>query len=258
MSKALLIALLAAVGCGKPSVDANTLRVGASPVPHAVILEQVKPVLREQGIDLQIVEMTDYVQPNLALVDGDLEANFFQHEAYLAEFERQKHAGLVVAGKVHIEPLGLYSRSVKTLAALGDGATIAIPNDTVNTARALALLQIAKLIEVAPVPSPTPRDITANPKKLVIRELEAAQLPRVLEDLDAAVINTNYALEAKLNPLTDALVREDGGSRYANAIVVRPQLAGDRRIKALVAALQTPAVRAFIEKRFQGAVIPAF
>lgn len=183
------------------AVAAETIRVGATPVPHAQVLEIVKPILAKQGIELVIVEFTDYVRPNLALNDGDLDANYFQHIPYLEDFNASHHLDLTYIAKVHIEPIGAYSKTLKSLDELKDGAVIAIPNDSVNGGRALLLLQEQGLIELDPAAgiNATVFDIIKNPKKLKIVELEAPQLPRVLPDVAMAIINTNFALEAGLN-----------------------------------------------------------
>ncbi|WP_034384186.1 MetQ/NlpA family ABC transporter substrate-binding protein [Deinococcus sp. YIM 77859] len=240
--------------------SAGTLRVGATPVPHAEILNFVKPTLAKQGVTLEIREFSDYVQPNLALADGSIDVNFFQHLPYLNEFQKNRPLGLVPGAKVHVEPIGLYSRRVKSLKELRSGATIAIPNDPSNSGRALKLLERAGLIRLKPGVgvTATVRDITTNLKRLRFRELEAAQLPRALADVDAAVINTNYALEAGLNPLKDALVLEDKRSPYANLLVAKPATLKNPDYLKLVKALQSPEVKAFLLKKYGGAVVPAF
>ena len=240
--------------------SAGTLRVGATPVPHAELLEFVKPTLAKQGVNLVIREFTDYVQPNLALADGSIDVNFFQHLPYLQEFQKNRPLGLVAGAKVHVEPIGLYSRRVKSLREVRSGATIALPNDPSNSGRALKLLERAGLIRLKPCVGvqATVRDITANIKRLRFRELEAAQLPRALADVDAAIINTNYALEAGLNPLKDALILEDRRSPYANLLVAKPATLKNPDYLKLVRALQSPEVRAFIQKKYGGAVVPAF
>lgn len=254
---ALMLGLLATTGCRRAQVPADTLRVGATPVPHALILEQVKPVLAAQGIRLEIVELTDYLQPNLALSEGELEANFFQHGPYLAQFNADRGTRLVSAGKVHLEPLGVYSRRHPSLEVLPVRATVAVPNDPTNASRALRLLEKAGLLKLRPgVDAPTLLDVVENPRQLQLRELESAQLPRSLPDVDAAVINTNYALEAGLDPMGEALTREGGESPYANLLVTRPELIDDPRIRALVEALQSERTRAFITERFGGSILP--
>ncbi|UQN09329.1 MetQ/NlpA family ABC transporter substrate-binding protein [Deinococcus sp. QL22] len=242
------------------SALAGTLRVGASPVPHAELLDFIKPTLAKQGLTLVVREFSDYVQPNLALADGSIDVNFFQHLPYLSAFQKDRPLGLVAGAKVHVEPIGVYSRRVKSLRDLKSGATIAIPNDPSNSGRALKLLERAGLIRLkAGVGvNATPLDITTNVKRLRFRELEAAQLPRALGDVDAAVINTNYALDAGLNPLKDALLLEDKRSPYANLLAVKPATLKSSGYLKLVKALQSPEVRAFILKKYGGAVVPAF
>lgn len=265
---------LALAGCGdsgKPAASSDsaapaagaktTLKVGATPVPHAEILEIIKPLLAKQNIDLQIVEFSDYVQPNLALNDKELDANFFQHEPYLDNFiSEHKELKLKNAGGVHIEPMGIYSKKIKELTALPDGASIAIPNDPTNGGRSLLLLEKAgllKLREGAGVKA-TVQDIADNPKNLKFQEVEAAQVPRTLDDVDAAVINTNFAMQVNLVPTKDALFMEDKTSPYVNIVAVRE---GDEKrpeIEALMKALTSKEVKDFIDSKYKGAIVPAF
>ena len=265
---ALGIMLLAFAGCGsneqqggdKDSAGKTVLKVGATPVPHAEILEQVKGDLAKEGIDLQIKEFNDYVQPNLALNDKELDANFFQHTPYLDNFNKEHNMQLVNAGGIHIEPMGVYSHKVKKLADIKDGAQIAIPNDPTNGGRALLLLQKAQLIKLkdgAGVTA-TVQDIVDNPKNIKITEIEAAQLPRSLDDVDAAVINTNFAVQANLVPTKDALIIEDSSSPYVNIVVVRKGDENRPEIKKLVAALQSEKIKKFIQEKYKGAIVPAF
>lgn len=243
-----------------PAPEQTVLKVGATPIPHAELLEFVKPILEKENIKLEIVPFQDYVQPNTALADKELDANFFQHQPYLDNFNQERGLDLVSAGKVHVEPLGLYSKKVKSVDAIANGASIAIPNDPTNAARALLLLQqngIIKLKDGAGI-SATERDIAENPKKLKFQLVEAAQLPRVLEDVDCAVINTNYALPAGLNPVKDALIIEDKNSPYANIVTVRKGDENRPEIVKLVQALNSPEVKKFIEDKYQGAIVPAF
>ncbi|MCD0163541.1 MetQ/NlpA family ABC transporter substrate-binding protein [Deinococcus sp. 6YEL10] len=251
----ILSALLAAT-----TATAGTLRVGASPVPHADILNFVKPILAKQGVTLVIREFNDYVQPNVALADGSIDVNFFQHTPYLTAFQKDRPLGLVAGAAVHVEPMGLYSRRVKALRDLKTGATIALPNDPSNSGRALKLLERAGLIRLkaGAGTAATTLDITSNVKRLKFRELDAAQLPRVLADVDAAIINTNYALDAGLNPLGDALTLEGSSSPYANRLVVQPATLKNPDYLKLVAALRSPATRTFILNTYKGAVVPAF
>lgn len=237
----------------------TTIKVGVSPVPHEQIVNAVKDQLAKKGINVEIVEFTDYVQPNLALNDKSLDANFFQHKPYLDEFCKSRGLKLASVGAVHLEPMSVFSNKYKSLAELPDGASIAIPNDPTNGGRALLVLQSAGLIKLrdgAPVTA-TPQDIAENPHNLKFSELEAPQLPRSLADVDAAVININFALEAKLNP-KDAIYTESKDSPYANIVAVR---AGDENrpeIQELMKALTSPESKKFIEDTYKGAVIPAF
>ena len=269
-----LVLTLALAGCGdnaKPAANSGsnapaagaktTLKVGATPVPHAEILEIVKPLLAQQNIDLQIVEFSDYVQPNLALNDKELDANFFQHEPYLDNFvSEHKEVKLKNAGGIHIEPMGIYSKKIKQLDALPDGASIAIPNDPTNGGRSLLLLEKAGLLKLkdgAGVKA-TVQDIASNPKNLKFQEVEAAQVPRTLDDVDAAVINTNFAMQVNLVPTKDALFMEDKTSPYVNIVAVRE---GDEKrpeIEALLKALKSKEVKDFIESKYKGAIVPAF
>lgn len=262
LSVALAAGLAVAAGRAPTAAAAarTVLKVGATAVPHAEILNFVKPLLATEGIDLQIIEFQDYVQPNLALADGELDANYFQHIPYLETFSKDHHLDLTYIAKIHIEPMGVYSRKIKDLKQLRDGAQIGIPNDPTNGGRALLLLQAAGLIKLRAGAgiSATPFDIASNPKHLVIRELEAAQLPRALPDLDAAVINTNYALQAGLVPTKDALVIENAQSPYVNVLAVRTRDKNNPALLKLAAALQRPEVRQFILEKYKGAVVPVF
>ena len=236
------------------------LKVGATPVPHAELLEFVKPLLKEQGIALEIVEFTDYVNPNMALDSKELDANFFQHVPYMESFAKERGIQLISVGNIHVEPLGLYSKKIKSINELQDKAVIAIPNDPTNEGRALILLDTAGVIKlrVDAGLEATEKDIVENPKNLVFKPIDAAQLPRTLEDVDASIINTNYALEAGLNPVKDSLLIEGSDSPYANIVTARPDNQNDETIKKLVEVLQTPAVKAFIEETYKGAVVTAF
>ncbi|ABY93057.1 MetQ/NlpA family ABC transporter substrate-binding protein [Thermoanaerobacter sp. CM-CNRG TB177] len=241
-------------------VSKTTIKVGATPVPHAQILNVVKPLLEKEGITLEIVEFTDYVQPNLKLAEKELDANYFQHIPYLEDFSKEHNLDLTYIAKVHIEPMGIYSQKIKNLSELKEGATIAIPNDATNGGRALLLLQSAGVIKLKPDAGikATVNDIVENPKKIKISELEAATLPRVLSDVDAAVINTNYALEAGLIPTKDALFIESANSPYVNVLVVRKGDESRPELKKLAEALNSPEVKKFIEETYKGAVVPAF
>lgn len=266
-----LAAALFMTGCGgggepaktedKPAASSEvTLKIGATPVPHSEILAEIKPDLKEQGITLEIVEFNDYVQPNIALNDKELDANFFQHEPYLNDFVKEhKDVKLKNAGGVHIEPMGIYSKKIKDLKELADGATVSIPNDPTNGGRSLLLLQKAGLLKLKDGVNETAtvQDIAENPKNLVIQEVEAAQLPRTLEDVDISIINTNFAMNADLNPMKDALFIEDKTSPYVNIIAVRED-ENREEIQKLVKALQSDKVKNFIEDKYKGAIVPAF
>ncbi len=236
------------------------LVVGATPVPHAEILNFIKPLLEEKGIELEVKEFTDYVTPNTALDEKQLDANFFQHVPYLEDFEKEKGIDLVALVKVHVEPIGAYSQKIKSIDDIKEGALIAIPNDATNEGRALLLIQKQGLITLqdAEALTQTPKDIVDNPKKLQFKELEAAQLPRVLQDVDLAIINTNFALEAGLNPLKNAIFIEDKDSPYANVLVVRPDNENDPAIQELATILNSDEVKQFIEDTYKGAIVPAF
>ena len=249
-------------GLAALTANAQVLRIAASPVPHAEILEFVKPRLKAQGVDLQISVFTDYIQPNLQVEEKHLDANFFQHRPYLESFNREHGTHLVEIpnSKVHVEPFGAYSKKIKSIAMLREGAIVAVPNDPSNSGRALVLLQKQGLIKLRDPSNilATARDIVFNPKKLKVRELEAATLPRVLDDVDLALINTNYALEAGLDPTRNALFIEGADSPYANFVVARADNASSPAIRKLVQALHSPDVREFIKKKYRGAVVPAF
>ena len=254
-----LLAAVAAVAAFSAHA-AETLTVAATPVPHAEILEFVKPVLAKEGVDLKVKVFTDYVQPNVQVAEKRLDANFFQHQPYLDEFNKAKGTHLVSVAGVHLEPLGAYSSKLKKLDELPSGATVVIPNDATNGGRALLLLDKAGVIKLKDNKNilSTVKDITGNDKGLKFRELEAATIPRVLTQVDLALINTNYALEAKLNPETDALVIEGSDSPYVNILVARDDNKDSDAVKKLVAALHTPEVKKFIEEKYKGAVKPAF
>lgn len=260
--KLTLVAVLAAFALTGAVAGAQSapIKVGATPIPHAEILEFIKPLLAAEGVELQVIEFTDYVRPNLALSDGELDANYFQHIPYLETFSADHRLDLAVLVKVHIEPMGLYSQRVRNLDDLRNGAVIAIPNDPTNGGRALLLLQQAGLITLRQGVGlqATPLDIVNNPKRLQFRELEAAMLPRVLSDVDAAIINTNYALEAGLDPLNDSLVIEGQESPYANVVAVRTRDLDNPQLKKLAEVITRPEVREFIVNKYGGAVVPVF
>lgn len=247
---------------GGSTADASApLRVGVSPVPHAEILQFVDDQLAaDAGIDLELVEFTDYVQPNVALDDESLDANYFQHEPYLAEQELAAGYDFAAVTSVHLEPLGLYSDRLSSVEELADGAQVAIPNDPTNAARALQLLEKEGLITLADTgdASATVLDVEDSPRNLDLVEIEAAQLPRSLPDVDAAVINGNYAIEADLSPAEDALATESpDGNPYANLLVVRTGDESDARIATLAELLASDEVAEFIQETYDGTVIPA-
>ena len=237
--------------------------VGASPAPHAEILAAAEPVLNEAGYTLKIVEYTDYVQPNLALEAGELDANYFQHGPYLEQFNEEQGTDLVSAGTIHYEPFGIYAGKTASLEELADGATVAVPNDTTNEARALLLLEaqgLLKLKEGAGLDA-TRNDIEENPKNLEILEVEAAQIPLSLQDVDIAVINGNYAIDAGLK-VSDALAVEASDSEaavtYGNVVAVKNGDENSDKTKALVEALKSDTVKEFIDETYAGAVVPMF
>ncbi len=257
-----LCSIFASAGCSKgTAADSEVLTIAASPEPHKALLELVVSELEKQNITVKITEFTDYVTPNEAVENGEQFANFFQHTPYMETFNKDHGYHLVSAGAVHIEPLALYSGKYTEVAELPQGASIAIPNDPTNEARALLLLQSSGLIalrEGAGITA-TPIDIIDNPHNFTFVELEAATLPRVLADVDAAIINGNYAIPAGLSAVKDGLLIEGGDSPYANIISVKAGNENDPRIKALVKVLQSDAVRKYIEEKYKnGEVVPAF
>ncbi|MCB8817931.1 MetQ/NlpA family ABC transporter substrate-binding protein [Desulfosporosinus shakirovi] len=272
LSLAVLVTLsLVLSGCGSKTdapkagsdkLSNTVLKVGATPIPHAEILEHIKPALLKEGVDLQIVNYTDYVRPNLDLDTGDIDANFFQHTPYLDSFNQDHSLKNVSIANVHIEPMGIYSKKITKLDDLKNGDTIAIPNDPSNAGRALALLAKAGLIQLKNGTGikGTVNDIQYNPKQLKIPPLDAPQLPRVLQDpkVVAAVINTNYALEGGLNPLNDSIIMEDKESPYANILVVKESKKDDPALQKLAKALTSPDVKKFIEDKYKGSIVPAF
>lgn len=239
---------------------AETLKIGATPRPHAEILELIKPMAKAKGIEIVIVEFTDYVQPNIALADGELDANFFQHKPYLETFSKDRRIALSSLVAVHIEPMGAYSKKIKDLNELKKGASVGIPNDPTNGGRALLLLQAGGLIELDKKAGilPTTLDVVKNPLNLKFRELEAAMLPRSLQDLDLAIINTNYALEGGLVPTKDALIMEGSESPYANIIAVRTKDLDKPEFKILAEILTSEEVKEFLEKEYKGSIVAAF
>ncbi|MEF9916743.1 MAG: MetQ/NlpA family ABC transporter substrate-binding protein [Lachnospiraceae bacterium] len=270
----IVLTVSAITGCGAKSADSEgestkddgdkTIIVGASPSPHAEILAEAGKVLEADGYKLSVKEYSDYVQPNLALDGGDLDANYFQHLPYLDQFNEENKTDIVSAAAIHYEPFGIYPGQTASLDALKEGAKIGVPNDATNEARALLLLEAQGLIKLKDGADlkATKNDIVQNDKKFEIVEVEAAQLPRSIQDLDIAVINGNYAIEAGLSVAKDALVTEDAKSvaatTYANIIAVKKGSEESDKIKALVKALQSDEVKKFIEDKYDGAVVPVF
>lgn len=242
------------------SAGAKTLTVGASTLPHAPILQFVKPLLAAEGIDLNIVEFSDYVLPNLALAAGDLDANFFQHIPYQDDFAANHGLDLVAVQKVFVAPIGLYSKKIDSIDELKRNARIALPNDVTNAGRAFVLLEEAGLIQLrAGVgANATSFDVVTNPLNLRFIELEAPLLPRALDEVDAAFINQTYALEANLSPVQDAILLEGAQSPYANVLTARADNHDDPAVLRLAEMLTTPAVREFILDYFEGSIVPAF
>jgi D-methionine transport system substrate-binding protein len=269
----LILALTMAVGlcaCGggeapaEDTAETVTLKVAASPTPHAEILAQVVDVLAEQGIELVVTEYGDYVVPNTAVEEGAEDANFFQHAPYLESFNAENGTHLVSVAPIHYEPMGIYPGMTASLEELPDGAVIAVPNDVTNEARALQLLAAQGLIEIDPAAglNATPNDITSNPKNLQFKEMEAAMLPQIVGEVDLAIINSNFAIQGGLNPAEDALASEDATSEaaqtFANIIVVKEGNEENAAVLALIEALQSDAVREFIETTYAGSVVAMF
>jgi D-methionine transport system substrate-binding protein len=250
-------------GGAADAAELTVLKVGASPVPHAEILEFIKPILAEEGIDLQVTEYTDYVIPNTAVESHELDANYFQHMPYLDDFNKKQGTHLISVASVHFEPLGIYPGKSASLDGLKDGAVVAVPNDTTNEARALQLLEQEGLIKLKDGVGleATPKDIVENPKNLEILELEAAATARSTQDVDVAVINGNYALEAGFTA-ADALALEsaqsEGAQTYANIVAVYEGDQDRPEIQALANALTSEDVRKFIEDKYEGSVVPVF
>ena len=260
-----VVALATALtGCGKKTKDEDkTIKVGAVPTPHAEILNYVKDDLKEQGYTLEVVEYNDYVLPNTALEGDELDANYFQHKPYLDNFNKEKNTHIVEVAKVHFEPFGIYAGKTANINELKNGATVAVPNDTTNEARALLLLEaqgLIKLKEDAGITA-TVLDIVENPKNLKIKELEAAQVARALKDVDIACINGNYAIEAGLS-VKDAIAVESADSlaaqTYANFVAVKVGNENTDKTKALIKAIQSDRVKKFINEKYDGAVVPVF
>lgn len=254
---------LGVMAAGNAAAQEQTVRLGTVSGPDAEVWQVVQKVAKKNGLNVKIVEFNDYVQPNAALDAGDLDANSFQHQPYLDSQIRQRGYKMVSVGYTYISPLGIYSKSLKSPKDLQPGAKVAVPNDPSNENRALLLLAAQGVIKLKPGVgttgvNATPLDIAENPKKIKIVELDAAQLARALPDVAAAVINTNYALAAGLQPTTNAIALEDIRSPYANVIVVRTQDKDKPWVKKLVAAYQSEEVRQFMKTQFKGAMVPSF
>lgn len=247
----------------------ETITVGASPVPHAEMLKVAKPILAKEGYDLKITEFSDYITPNLAVSQKQLDANFFQHQPYLDQYNKDHGTNLVALVKVHLEPMGVYANpsseanliKSKKSTDVAKGSKIGVPNDPTNEGRALNILQANGIIKIKTgVAYPGKKDIIANPYNVQIVELEAAMVPRALigKQLDLAVINSNFALASKLNPTKDAIFIESKNSPFANIVVVRPDEVNQPKIQALAKAMTSPEMKQYIEKQYNGSVIPAF
>ena len=262
----LLVGVLAfaIAGCGNNTNQAGQtpkeIKIGATAGPHAQVAEAVAKEAKKQGIDLKVVEFSDYVTPDKALADGDIQLNAYQHVPFMENFNKQNGSKLVAIGKTILMPMGLYSNSVRSAADVPEGTIVAIPNDPTNGGRGLALLAKAGLITLKDSSNilSTVQDITSNPNEYQFVELEAAQVPRSLDDVALAAINTNYALNAGLNPGKDALAIESKDSPYVNIVTVLKGNENDPRIKKLMEALHTPEIKKFIEEKYKGAVVPAF
>lgn len=233
------------------AADDKTIVVGVTPFPHKDIMLIAKPLLEKEGYTLELKDFSDYVQPNVNLAEGHLTANFFQHIPYLENMNQERKLDLAWVAKVHIEPLGLYSKKIKSLDELKAGDTVAVPNDPTNGARALRLLEKNGLIKLAPGELVMAKDIVENPRDLKFMELEAAQLPRTLVDVTASVINTNFAVEADLLPARDAIVIEGEDSPYANVIAVRAKDKDSPAVKALIKAVNSPEVKRYIVEELE-------
>jgi len=262
---ALTLILTIFAGCGANKKASSTIKVGASVTPHAEILNVAKEILAEKGITLEVVEFTDYVQPNTNVENGQLDANYFQHVQYLQQFNKDNGTHIVSVAAIHYEPFGIFPGKTKSLAELKDGAVISVPNDGTNEARALMLLEAQGLIKLKDTAdfTATILDIEENPKNLVIKEIEAAQLTLSLQDVDMAVINGNYAIQAGLNATVDALAIEDKDSdviknNYTNILCVKEGNENNPAIQELVKALKSEKIKNFMLEKYNGAVVSMF
>jgi D-methionine transport system substrate-binding protein len=258
--KKLGLAALLSLAALPAAAQTQTIRIGVTPGPHAQIFETVKPIVAAKGIDIKIVEFSDYVVPNAALASGDIEANSFQNQPYLDNQKADRGFKIETVAQTVNFPIGVYSKKHKSFEALPNGATISIPNDPTNGGRALLVLQDKGLIKLKDNVGykPTPLDITDNPKKIKFVEIEAAQAPRVLDDVDAAVINTNYATQAGLDPVKDPIARENPKGPYVNIIAVRSEDKDKPWVKTLVEAYRSPEVKKFVEEKFKGSVLTSW
>jgi D-methionine transport system substrate-binding protein len=262
MNSKSLRTLLAAVLllAGHRALAAETIRLGVENGPHAEIAEIVKKQLAKDGLEVKVFEFTDYTRPNPALADGDLDANSFQHQPYLDQQVQDRGYKLVSVAKTVVFPIGVYSQKLKSLDQLPQGAKIGIPNDPSNGGRALLLLQSKGVLKLRPGAgiTPTAADIAENPRKVKIVEVDVAQLPRALPDLAAAIINTNFAIEGKLDPAKDAIAREAADSPWVNVLVVRQADASKPWVKKLISAYHSPEVKNYIQTKYPGIVVPGF
>lgn len=257
--KRIILALVIVLAFVASAAAAEKIIVGVTPFPHKDIMLKAKPILEKEGYELVIKEFTDYVQPNMALAEKQIYANFFQHIPYLDNMNTEKKLNLAWVAKVHIEPLGLYSKKIKNISELKKGNLIAVPNDPTNEARALRLLEKHGIITLKAGELVTVKDITSNPIGLKFREIDAAQLPRTLQDVTASVINTNFAGEAGLIPSRDAIISEGEDSPYANVLVVRAADKDSPAARALIKAVQSPEVKQYIETELMPrGIVPAF
>jgi len=258
--KKLGLAALLSLASLPAAAQTQTIRIGVTPGPHAQIFETVKPIVAAKGIDIRIVEFSDYVVPNAALASGDIEANSFQNQPYLDNQKADRGFKIETVAQTVNFPIGVYSKKHKSFEALPNGGTISIPNDPTNGGRALLVLQDKGLIKLKDNVGykPTPLDITDNPKKIKFVEIEAAQAPRVLDDVDAAVINTNYATQAGLDPVKDPIARENPKGPYVNIIAVRSEDKDKPWVKALVEAYRSHEVKRFVEEKFKGSVLTSW
>nr|WP_111298722.1 MetQ/NlpA family ABC transporter substrate-binding protein [Paracoccus saliphilus] len=255
-----LTTLISALALSTAAAMAEDIKVGVSPGEHGEIMEEVAKVAEPMGLNIEIIEFSDYVVPNQALADGDLDANSFQHRPYLENQMKDRGFELVEVGTTITTPMGIYSDRIEDLADLPDGAQVAIPNDPTNGGRALLILQDFGLITLAEDTGlvPSPLDVSENPKGLQFLELDAAQLPRTLADADIAIINTNYALASGLSPKEDAIAMEKADSPYVNIIVVQQGRQDEPWVKTLVEAYQSAEVKAFIDEKYEGAVLTSW